>query len=763
MDWLKEDHCALPRGNGDMDDMYNILLGKMRDALNATGRKIFFDVCAHACYDAGMKHSPACWKRWYTNATSLGNSWRTTTDINNSWRSVLNNWYRNDAFAGALNLSQFNAPNQWNDPDSLVVGMDADGARGPVLTQAQQRLHFSMWCIMASPLIAGNRLDRMDSRARAILTHPGLIKVNQDPMGIQGIRIQTFGARHNFSDVYGDPLVRYDQEVWAKPMLLYPGQLIQYGFALALVNHDNTSNVTVTASTDVLAAAFPDYLPKSSEPKFHSLELWSGRGAGDVVPGDDVSWAVEPQGVAVITLDPNCMDADNQPPGSAGAPPLKADDDSLSAGSLQFGPPVLLGGQPWHSAAAKTDLRANESFVDTFFALSDTHLFGQYNYYGGPGSTPFVVSTDSGRSWNHSSTACPTEAQGWASSDQGLIGHGRRPARTLRTVGWLGADNGPRGFNSSAALEYSMTASGELLAATRPGNTFEGLPRPIVGRAGDSRTCMAYNHSFFNPVSSIVLSDGSYLAATIVCFADSPSLPWKKTEAARSLVAWASGDGYHWSFKGVITDAKEYVPHVTGYGNTEENDLALTSDGKTIMIVMRTDGDGPCHPPSQGMGEQGVYRPYFQSYSQDNGATWTRMTPIEGTGCARPRLLSLGVGKPLLISGGRMCVENVSSLFVWVNPTGLPNQKWTRYSISYAHNQGWTGPRSFLFDERINATDVFETQAYTSLMQVGDDEAYVTYGKYYNVSNGQPGCMDTWPKTGHGCSSGFGMRISIKG
>ena len=36
------------------------------------------------------------------------------------------------------------------------------------------------------------------------------------------------------------------------------------------------------------------------------------------------------------------------------------------------------------------------------------------------------------------------------------------------------------------------------------------------------------------------------------------------------------------------------------------------------------------------------------------------MTAIEGTGCARPRLLSLGVGKPLLMSGGRMCVENMT-------------------------------------------------------------------------------------------------------
>ena len=86
---------------------------------------------------------------------------------------------------------------------------------------------------------------------------------------------------------------------------------------------------------------------------------------------------------------------------------IKADIRSGTTGgaggvSLRFKPPVLLGGAPWHSPQAKTMLSANESFVDTFFALSDTHLFGQYNYYGGPGAAPFVVSNDSGRSWHHS-------------------------------------------------------------------------------------------------------------------------------------------------------------------------------------------------------------------------------------------------------------------------------------------------------------------------------------------------------------------------
>ena len=60
----------------------------------------------------------------------------------------------------------------------------------------------------------------------------------------------------------------------------------------------------------------------------------------------------------------------------------------------------------------------------------------------------------------------------------------------------------------------------------------------------------------------------------------------------------------------------------------------------------------------------------------DGGATWSRMTAIEGTGCARPRLLSLGVGKPLIMSGGRMCVENMTGTEPTppepLPPTGTP-------------------------------------------------------------------------------------------
>ena len=193
--------------------------------------------------------------------------------------------------------------------------------------------------------------------------------------------------------------------------------------------------------------------------------------------------------------------------------------------------------------------------------------------------------------------------------------------------------------------------------------------------------------------------------------------------------------------------------------------MAVMADGKTVMIVMRVDGDCTCamaHNNTPEFPSCGVYRPYYQAYSGDMGLSWSKATPIAGTGCARPRLLSLGVGKPMLMSGGRMCWADMTGLFVWVSATGLPYSTWERVSLSYAHNTHWKGAASYRFDERINATDMFETQAYTSLMQVGDMEAYVVYNLYYEPENGRDGCYTANNSKLSPCSTGFGMRITVK-
>ena len=157
---------------------------------------------------------------------------------------------------------------------------------------------------MAAPLIAGNDLTRMNDSIASILSHRGLIAVNQDALGVQAARLQRSGPRINFTDVYGDPLARWEREAWVKPLLLFPGNYQQFGFAIGLVNHGR-EKVTVSFSEwDVLARTFPKYFDATA--KFDSLELWSGKGAGDVVAGDTVQWEVEPDDIAVITLRPDC-------------------------------------------------------------------------------------------------------------------------------------------------------------------------------------------------------------------------------------------------------------------------------------------------------------------------------------------------------------------------------------------------------------------------------------------------------------------------
>lgn len=76
----------------------------MRDALNSTGRPIFFSICNWG------QESPWIW------ASPVGNSWRTTYDISSKYES----------FVGILDkqisLAKYAAPGGWNDPDMLEVG-----------------------------------------------------------------------------------------------------------------------------------------------------------------------------------------------------------------------------------------------------------------------------------------------------------------------------------------------------------------------------------------------------------------------------------------------------------------------------------------------------------------------------------------------------------------------------------------------------------------------------------------------------------------
>ncbi|WP_423129891.1 glycoside hydrolase family 27 protein [Gaoshiqia sp. Z1-71] len=154
VDYLKYDWCNTT--TQDSRSSY----ANMRDALHAAGRPIVFSICEWG--------STKPWE-W---AKEVGHLWRTTGDILDRW----------DAMIGIIDkerdLAEYAGPGHWNDPDMLEVGNGG-------MTTEEYRTHFSMWCMLAAPLMAGNDLANMSKETKEILTNSELIAIDQDPRGKQ--------------------------------------------------------------------------------------------------------------------------------------------------------------------------------------------------------------------------------------------------------------------------------------------------------------------------------------------------------------------------------------------------------------------------------------------------------------------------------------------------------------------------------------------------------------------------------------------------
>ncbi len=107
----------------------------------------------------------------------MADSWRMSGDINYTPGSKA----RWSSIAGIINqnkyLAPYASPGHYNDMDMLEVG------RG--LTFEEDKSHFSMWCILSSPLLMGHDMTKMSEETKSILTNPEVIAVNQDPYGLQ--------------------------------------------------------------------------------------------------------------------------------------------------------------------------------------------------------------------------------------------------------------------------------------------------------------------------------------------------------------------------------------------------------------------------------------------------------------------------------------------------------------------------------------------------------------------------------------------------
>jgi alpha-galactosidase len=163
-------------------------------ALQKVGRPIVFSLCQYGHEDV-----------WKWGPRVGGNLWRTTGDISDHWASMSKIGFSQSG------LAPYAAPGHWNDPDMLEVGNGGMSAE-------EYRTHFSMWALLAAPLIAGNDLRAMTPGIQEILLNKEAIAIDQDSLGKQGTRISKDG----------------DTEVWAKA-------LNRGDYAVALFNRGEQS------------------------------------------------------------------------------------------------------------------------------------------------------------------------------------------------------------------------------------------------------------------------------------------------------------------------------------------------------------------------------------------------------------------------------------------------------------------------------------------------------------------------------------------
>jgi alpha-galactosidase len=167
IDYLKYDWCETE--NINPVGAYNL----MRDALYSTGRPVYFSMCEWG--------SSKPWE-W---AANTGHSWRTTGDICNIFDGIQQ--YPGWSALGVMQildlqegLRKYAGPGHWNDPDMLEVGNG--------MSVNQDRAHFTMWCMLAAPLILGNDIRSMSQETKDILLNREVIAIDQDGLGVQGLR-----------------------------------------------------------------------------------------------------------------------------------------------------------------------------------------------------------------------------------------------------------------------------------------------------------------------------------------------------------------------------------------------------------------------------------------------------------------------------------------------------------------------------------------------------------------------------------------------
>lgn len=253
VDYLKYDWCNTT--TQDAKASY----ANMRAALDASGRAIVLSICEWGTA-----------KPWLWGKEVGGNLWRTTGDISDKWAGQTK-WPDGSCCSNGMlaildqqvGLQSYAGPGHWNDPDMLEVGNGG-------MSDTEYRVHFSLWAILAAPLIAGNDLRNMRPEIRDILTNKEVIAVDQDPLGREGERVWRNG----------------DVEVWAK-------QLRDGSRAVVLLNRGSAEQEVAARWQDL---GYPAQVSASVHDLWQHKDLGKFRG--------ELSAKVASHGIVMVMVTP---------------------------------------------------------------------------------------------------------------------------------------------------------------------------------------------------------------------------------------------------------------------------------------------------------------------------------------------------------------------------------------------------------------------------------------------------------------------------
>ncbi|ACU73867.1 Alpha-galactosidase [Catenulispora acidiphila DSM 44928] len=292
-DAVKVDFCGSEQMGLDPATVY----GQFRDAVlnNSSHRPMLFNICNPFIPETGAAPGRSAFDS-YTFGPSTGNSWRTDTDIgfpnDVRYSDVLRNLDADAAHPEAA------GPGHWNDPDYL----------GPDLgmTDAESRSQFSMWSIVAAPLMIGSDVRKLSDSAVAMLTNAEVLAVDQDRLGIQGTALSAPTAS--------------GAQVWTKP-------LANGDVAVALLNRGTTPQLISTTAGKIGLSTSGSYAVRDLWQ--HSTTESAGTISATVAPHDVVLYRVSRNGnpatmTPATTLSPATLTATAQ-----AALPLVAPGDSF--------------------------------------------------------------------------------------------------------------------------------------------------------------------------------------------------------------------------------------------------------------------------------------------------------------------------------------------------------------------------------------------------------------------------------------------------